>query len=248
MMAQQSAADQNSQDRSSDVRRERSNEEVSHGRFNGKDKRSEEQQVHKKDRTGKQKYYGCLLVAMKAGDQPATHCPHYERQRDSEYKGERSGQACLNKYRCPQDGPRSADWSARFNRDTEVAPKEERREERKDPCDVNNPHAPTCQKRACGDPLVSSNFLEQAYRNGFHRLTPVPHRAVFLPVLFSKVAEDRVIVGAGPKMFQHPRCNSRRLFRRHAFSPFSSGKPFHKFIRDLRASRTSRIPAPVMRK
>src|SRR5438876_12280097 len=109
MMAQQSAAEQNSQDRSSDVRRERSNEEVSHGRFNVKDKRSEEQEVHKKDRTGKQKYYGCLLVAMKAGDQPATHCPDDERQRVcecSKHKVERPGQAHLTKYRHPHEAPR----------------------------------------------------------------------------------------------------------------------------------------------
>src|SRR5438128_648214 len=143
MMAEQSAAEQNSQDRSSDVRREGANEEVSHGRFNGKDKRSEEQQVHKKDRTGKQKYYGCLLVAMKAGDQPATHCPDDERQRDGEYKGERPVQACLTKYRRPQDGPRSRDWGARFNGDAETAPEKERGEVREDRYDVNNPHAPT---------------------------------------------------------------------------------------------------------
>src|SRR2546427_1138492 len=188
------------------------------------------------------------MAAMKAGHKPATKCPNYERQYDSEYEGERPVQARLNTYRRRQDGKCRVDWVTECNRHTEAGPDEVRREEREDRRDIKSPQHPACQKGSGGDPFVSPNFLEEAYRNGFQHLTPVPHPVLFLLVLFGKVAEDRIIVRPGAKMFQHPRCSPRRLFRRHAFSPFSSGRPFHKFIRDRRASRASRIPASVIRK
>src|SRR5262245_34970072 len=153
--------------------------------------------------------------------------------------------ACWTKYRHPHEAPCRTDWVKRLKIIAKVCPQEG---ERKEHHSAKNPHAPTGQKHFGGNPLVSSNFCEKADHNTAHYLTPVPPRAVFLAVLFGKISEDHVIVGAGPEMFQHPRCNSGGLFRRHAFSPFSSGKPFHKFIRARRASRTSRIPAPVMRK
>ena len=86
MIAEQSAAEQNSQDRSSDVRHERSNENVRHGTFNEKKSTSEKLKVDKKDRTGKQKYDGYPLATLEAGNQPATRCPDRERQHDFEHK------------------------------------------------------------------------------------------------------------------------------------------------------------------
>jgi hypothetical protein len=44
--------------------------------------------------------------------------------------------------------------------------------------------------------------------------------AVFLRVLFGKIANDRVFVGAGNKMIQQPRCDPGGMFQRHAFSPY----------------------------
>ena len=117
MIAEQSAAEQNSQDRSSDVRHDRSNENVRHGTSNEKKSPSEKLKVDKKDRTGKQKYYGCSLVTMKARDQPATRSPDNEREHHCEYKGvhapefgrvvQRSGQDSSTKYRVPPDAPRA---------------------------------------------------------------------------------------------------------------------------------------------
>src|SRR5688572_21125165 len=157
----------------------------------------------------------------------------------------------MKTYGCRQDGPGCSDGITRNDRDANIVcpgPPKVRSDEGDDPYDVKSPKAPTHEKRPGCCRFVPSKFFEEAYWDGFHGLAPIPHRVVVLSVLFREIAQKHIIVGTGPKMFQHPSWNCGGLFRRHAGSPFSSGKPFHKFIRDRRVSRTSRTPAPVIRK
>src|SRR5215471_18597082 len=80
-IAEQAAAEQNPEERSSNVGQERHKDGVTHIRPDGRDERCVEQQIHKKDGTGKQKHSSGLLVAMKAaGNEPPADCADNERK------------------------------------------------------------------------------------------------------------------------------------------------------------------------
>src|SRR5262245_65692121 len=130
---------------------------------------------------------------LPARDKPSTHCPDYKRQRGCEYKGNRPFKVCRTKHGHPHEAPRSSDRVARFKVVTHVGSQED---EREDQCAAKDPHDPTRQERSCSYSLVSPNFLKEAYWNGFHCLTPVPHRAVFPQVLLGEIAEESFVVGA----------------------------------------------------
>src|SRR6185436_7277098 len=153
-----------------------------------------------------------------------------------------------NKYRRPKNRPCRAHRVAKSDFGTDVPSEKVIAEAGKNHNSEEMPQRPACHHRSSGNPRVVPKFLEKVYRNGFEGLTPVPQCAAVLPILFLKISEDHVVVGAASKTFQQPRWNSWSVLRRHAFSPFSSGRPSHRFIRDFRASRTSRSPDPVTRK
>jgi hypothetical protein len=111
-----------------------------------------------------------------------------------------------------------------------------------------DPHAPTYQKRSGGRSACVLEFPLKKLTEWLSLPDASTTSRVFLQVLFGKIAEDRVIVGAGPEMSSASTLQFWGVVSMSCLFSFQFGKPFHKFIRDRRASRTSRIPAPVIRK
>src|SRR5690242_20711063 len=89
------------------------------------------------------------------------------------------------------------------------------------------------------------NVFECAHNNSDSDLPPIPDTGAALAIPLIHVTHDGFNVGAGGKMLQQPRRNSRRAVRVHALPPSSSGKPCHNFTSDRCVSRTSFNPRPV---